>query len=56
MRYSNKYFEDSYVNDDEQESFKVSSYIGGDSSAMPKYQKYSWTDKISGWASENMVI
>lgn len=55
MRYSNKNYEDSYVNDDEQEDFQVSSYIGGDSSAVPKYQRHSWRNKIGGWALETTV-
>lgn len=51
MRYSNKDFGGSYVNDEANEYFRVASYIGGDSNAMPKYQKYAWIDKIGGWAT-----
>lgn len=55
MRYSTKNYKDSYVNDFEQEYFQVSSYIGGESSAMPKYQRHSWRNKFGGWALENSV-
>ncbi|PZC74123.1 hypothetical protein B5X24_HaOG208265 [Helicoverpa armigera] len=53
-RYSNKFFEDNYVNEDEQGSFRAVSYIGGDSKAMPKYQTYSWRDQISGWGFDTI--
>ncbi|KAJ8707494.1 hypothetical protein PYW08_010746 [Mythimna loreyi] len=55
MQYSNKYFKDSYVDDEELDNFRVSSYIGGDSSVMPKYQRHSWMNKLGGRTLENMI-
>ncbi|KAJ8705339.1 hypothetical protein PYW07_011166 [Mythimna separata] len=55
MHYSNKFYINNYVIDGELENFQVASYIGGESSVLPTYQRHSWMNKLGGRALENMI-